>query len=156
MIVVSILGILAAIVLPEFQNHTQKAKESSAKDNLRILRTTIERYAIDHNGSHPGYLNGDTSIPPIENYFMLHMLYYSDKIGNSSAAINPAYPYGPYLNEIPVNPFNDSNRVWIILDGDSFPTDPPDNYGWCYKPQTKELKISTKGTDSEGNEIYDY
>ena len=38
MIVVSILGILAAIVLPEFQNYQQQAKESAAKDNLRILR----------------------------------------------------------------------------------------------------------------------
>ncbi|MHC4236894.1 MAG: type IV pilin protein, partial [Planctomycetota bacterium] len=49
MIVVTILGSLAAIVIPEFSGHIQKAKESAAKDNLRILRQAIERYAQDHN-----------------------------------------------------------------------------------------------------------
>ncbi|RKY11715.1 MAG: hypothetical protein DRP65_03460, partial [Planctomycetota bacterium] len=38
LIVVAILGILAAIVVPEFQTYTQQAKEAAAKDNLRILR----------------------------------------------------------------------------------------------------------------------
>ena len=55
MIVVAILGVLAAIVLPEFAGHIQQAKESAAKDNLRILREAIERYAADHNGVPPGY-----------------------------------------------------------------------------------------------------
>lgn len=38
LIVVAILGILAAIVIPEFQNHSQQAKEAAAKENLRIFR----------------------------------------------------------------------------------------------------------------------
>lgn len=38
LIVVAILGILAAIVMPEYQSHSQDAKEVAAKDNLRILR----------------------------------------------------------------------------------------------------------------------
>jgi len=41
LIVVAILGILAALVLPTFQGHIQQAKESAAKDNLRILRNAI-------------------------------------------------------------------------------------------------------------------
>lgn len=42
MIVVSILGILAAIVYPEFQGHVQQAKEAQAKANLKLLREAIE------------------------------------------------------------------------------------------------------------------
>ena len=61
LIVVAILGILAAIVLPVFRSHSQKAKESAAKDNLRILRNTIEIYAAQHNGIPPGYKNNDPS-----------------------------------------------------------------------------------------------
>lgn len=64
LIVVAILGILAAIVLPQFQSHTQQAKESAAKDNLRILRNAIELYAAQHDGVPPGYPNGDTTASP--------------------------------------------------------------------------------------------
>lgn len=42
LIVLSIIGILAAIIIPEFQDHAQKARETTAKDNLRILRTQLE------------------------------------------------------------------------------------------------------------------
>ena len=41
LIVVALLGILAAIALPTFQDHIQQARESAAKDNLRILRNAI-------------------------------------------------------------------------------------------------------------------
>ena len=49
LIVVSILGILSAIVFPEFQAQAQQSRESAAKDNLRILRNAIEIYAAEHN-----------------------------------------------------------------------------------------------------------
>lgn len=42
LIVVAILGILAAIALPQFQSHTQQAKEAAAKENLRLLRNGIQ------------------------------------------------------------------------------------------------------------------
>ncbi len=61
LIVVAILGILAAIVLPTFQDHVQQARESAAKDNLRILRNAIEVYAAQHNDVPPGYPNDDQS-----------------------------------------------------------------------------------------------
>ena len=37
LIVVAILGILTAIALPTFRGHIAEAKESAAKDILRIL-----------------------------------------------------------------------------------------------------------------------
>ena len=55
LIVVAILGILATIALPTFQSHPQEAKESAAKDNLRILRNAIELFTAQHNDVPPGY-----------------------------------------------------------------------------------------------------
>ena len=63
LIVVTILGILAAIALPTFQGHIIQAKEAAAKDNLRILRNAIELYAAQHNDMPPGYINGDLENP---------------------------------------------------------------------------------------------
>ena len=44
MIVVAILGILAAIVIPEFQSHSEQASESAAKETLRTIRQQIEYF----------------------------------------------------------------------------------------------------------------
>ena len=46
LIVISILGILAAIVLPQFTTQSLQAKEVVAKENLRLLRQSIELFAI--------------------------------------------------------------------------------------------------------------
>ena len=138
LIVVSILGILAAIVLPEFQGHAQKAKESAAKDNLRILRETIERYALDHNGTPPGYPSDNPSSLPI-------MVAFRTKIINEN-----------YLNDIPENPFNHIDTFRMINNDASFPAAATGEYGWVYQPQTKTIKLDWPGTDSEGELYFDY
>ena len=137
-IVVSILGILAAIVLPEFQGHVQQAKESAAKDNLRLLRGAIERYALEHNGVPPGYPNDDQSQTPSGTIFGLQIKnhgYFSDDV---------------------LNPFNDSRSIIIILDGQSFPDPPTGTSGWYYKPSAKQLRLNWPGTDSEGTAYSSY
>ncbi|WP_028323672.1 type IV pilin protein [Desulfatirhabdium butyrativorans] len=44
MIVVAIIGILAAIAIPNFMNYQCKAKQSEAKSNLGNIRTAEEAY----------------------------------------------------------------------------------------------------------------
>lgn len=139
LIVVAILGILAAIVLPEFQGHAQKAKEAAARDNLRILREVIERYAAEHNGVPPGYPSNNMSNTPTPMTFTLQL------IQNSH-----------YLKEIPTNPLNNSNAVLILGNSSSFPENAPGIYSWIYKPVTKEIRLDYPGFDSEGNLYYDY
>jgi len=156
-IVVAILGILAAIVLPEFQGHVQQAKEAAAKGNLRMLREAIERYAADHNGVPPGYNLNDTS--NISNSYTI-LLQLVMKVSNSKgelAAIGTeGYPYGPYLFEIPQNPFNRQSGLSLISNGGTFPIEPSGVGGWYYKPQDKEIRLNWTGTDSEGVPYYNY
>lgn len=47
MIVVAMMGILAAIVFPKFVNATDDARVSATKAQLRVVRTAIERYQTD-------------------------------------------------------------------------------------------------------------
>jgi len=49
MIVVAIIGILAAIAIPNFMNYQCKAKQSEAKSNLGTIRTTQEAYYAENN-----------------------------------------------------------------------------------------------------------
>ena len=53
LIVVVILGILAAIVIPQFTQASTEARESSLVSNLQTIRSQIELYKIQHNDNPP-------------------------------------------------------------------------------------------------------
>lgn len=144
MIVVAILGILAAIVLPEFQSHSQKAKEAAAKDNLRILREAILRYAAEHNDVAPGYPGNDPSSTPNNLAFNAQM------ITNKT-----------YLSGHTKNPFNNVTYIRVltndqILNEATAATIPTATFGWLYHPASKTIKLHWSGTDSEGKKYFDY
>jgi type IV pilus assembly protein PilA len=56
LVVMLILGLLAAIAIPSFFNQRDKARDADAKADARTAQTAIETYATDHNGS---YANAD-------------------------------------------------------------------------------------------------
>lgn len=49
MIVVAIIGVLAAIAIPNYMNYQCKAKQSEAKSNLGSIRTMQEAYRAEHD-----------------------------------------------------------------------------------------------------------
>lgn len=63
LIVVVILGILAAIVIPQFTNASQEAAESSVKSQLQTVRSQVELYRVRNNGNLPADFN-DLLTPP--------------------------------------------------------------------------------------------
>src|SRR5690606_22426668 len=54
LIVVVILGILAAIVIPQFTQASESAKHSSLMSTLQTVRSQLELYQVQHNGNYPG------------------------------------------------------------------------------------------------------
>jgi type IV pilus assembly protein PilA len=54
LVVMLILGILAAIAIPAFFNQRDKAKDSDAKAGARTAQTALETYATDNDGSFTG------------------------------------------------------------------------------------------------------
>lgn len=156
LIVVAILGILAAIVIPALRGGSIRAKESTAKDNLRILRTAIGHYAAEHSDVPPGYVGGN----PTGTAFMPALVMQLTKASNSSHQTaepgTEGYPYGPYINKFPTNPFNEKDSVRMITNSGELPEEPTGNYGWIYKAATKTIKLDWPGTDSKGIDYYDY
>ena len=49
MIVVAIIGILAAIAIPNFRNYQMKAKAAEASTNLGNIKTAQEAYLAEHD-----------------------------------------------------------------------------------------------------------
>jgi type IV pilus assembly protein PilA len=61
LVVMLILGILAAIAIPSFFNQRDKARDAEAKAAVRTAQTAIETYATDNNGSYAGATSDPTA-----------------------------------------------------------------------------------------------
>jgi prepilin-type N-terminal cleavage/methylation domain-containing protein len=157
MIVVTILGILAAIVLPEFQGHAAESRESAVKSSLHTVRCQIELYKMQHNNLNPGYFNSTMTATPtiLTNQFVGT----SQITGLSQASKTPGdpYPFGPYLMNVPVNPFNNLSTFKIVPDGTTdFSAVADNSTGWLYNKATATFKINYSGPDSDGVAYTDY
>ena len=69
MIVVAIIGILAAVAIPKFADMLRKSKEGATKGNLTNLRSALTIYISDNEGNAPymglnGTLGDTTTLVP--------------------------------------------------------------------------------------------
>lgn len=94
LIVVVILGILAAIVIPQFTNASETARASSLASQLQTLRSQLELYNVQHKGHYPSLAN-----------FWDQLTKYTDEDGNTNATKTETYKFGPYLQQPSKNPF---------------------------------------------------
>ncbi len=60
MIVVAIIGILAAIAIPKFANMLEKSREGATKGNLSAINSGIALYVSDNQGITPATLDTNT------------------------------------------------------------------------------------------------
>ncbi len=155
-LVVTILGILAALVIPTFQEHIAKARESAAKSSLSTMRTQIELYKLHHKGALPGYVNGAGA--PVA-FVPLQFTGTTTETGQASPSTVPTDPFlfGPYLKKMPENRFNGLSNIAYVNQATAF-SDAVDgtSSGWLYKKETGEFRLNWTGTDSEGIYFYDY
>ena len=141
LIVVVILGILAAIVIPQFTQASTEAMENSLKANLQTMRSQIELYKIQHNDDFPGTVAAVTFEQAMEGYTL---------IDGTSCLQGAANALGPYLQSIPVNPFNLLDTVDTAggAIGDN-------SHGWSYNTTTNVLRADDN-TDADGDGTLDH
>ena len=72
LIVVVILGILAAIVIPQFTQASTEAKENSLCSNLQSLRSQIELYKCQHNDTAPAFADFENQMIYLHRYRRRH------------------------------------------------------------------------------------
>ena len=96
LIVVIILGILAAIVIPQFTEASNDARESALASDLQTCRSQLELYKVQHLDTYPTVANFVDQLISRTNQAGALM-----PVGGAVAD----YPYGPYLQKFPSNPF---------------------------------------------------
>jgi len=156
LIVVVLLGVLAAIVIPTVANSTTSAKDSALAADLQLLRRVILVYRTQHLEVAPGYPDGDTTQAPTEQAFIDQATMASNANGQTAPAGTAGFNRGPYISKIPVNPFNGKNTVEMLADGQAFPANADDSHGWIYKAATSEIRTDNTGTNLNGKLYYDY
>ena len=122
LIVVVILGILAAIVIPQFTEASTEAKTSSLCTDLQTMRSQIELYKIQHNDDLPGD-GGATLIEALTGQ--------TEVDGDVWAA---GTVYGPYVQKIPTNQFND--LATIREEDVAVSTAGANTHGWVFNTTT--------------------
>ena len=139
LIVIVILGILAAIVIARFAGATKESKESNLKGNLRTIRSSLETFkANSKSNSYPPNL---------------------DDLWKGTAADVDSKTF---LERIPIDPFYRLNAVTVVAVEFS-PSDGADNRdtkingggGWAYDSETGRVCANYKSTDTTAGEPLD-
>ncbi|MCA9256791.1 MAG: type II secretion system protein [Phycisphaerales bacterium] len=139
LIVVVILGILAAVVVPQFSDASEEANNARVAEDLRNLRMAIARYTIDHDGRAPS-IKANGAADAVVNNFISRLTGRTDKSG----AINASGAYGPYLSAFPSNPLTSpAAQAANVKFGTGNP--PSGVQGWYYNTSTYKISINTSG-----------
>jgi general secretion pathway protein G len=127
LIVVIILGILAAIVIPQFTNASNDARNNSVASTLQTMRSQIELYKIQH---------GDT--PPAQGSLVTLLTMKTDTTGNTTVSQTATTGVlGPYVQTFPINPINGLSVVGIA---------PSTAVGWVYTAANNAYTVSAVNT----------
>lgn len=129
MIVVAIIGILAAIAIPKFAEMIRKSQEGSSKGNLGSLRSAMNIYYADNEGQFPSLIQSLT-------------------IGGRILSVIP--------NSKTPNYHADSSADWkkVVTGGGVLcvvvPPNEIDNGGWGYQQCEGVPVVNCSHTDSKG------
>jgi len=132
LIVVVILGILAAIVVPQFTNAANEARQGNVETQTSTLENQIELYAAQNNGVYPtvAELNANPANGSVTGWSVL---------------ID-----GNYIKEAPRNPFSqvaNAYTVTVSAAANSAAADVEANaadgsQGWFYNPTLGFIRAS--------------
>jgi len=85
-----VLSVAAMSVVPKFTEATQESRTCELIDGLHQMRSQLDLYCVQH----------ESCLPPVDSFESFKTAL-TKKVGQ----------YGPYVEEIPVNPFNNLNTV---------------------------------------------
>jgi general secretion pathway protein G len=127
LIVVVILGILAAMVVPQFVGATKDAQSGTAFSELAKVRRALDVYLARHENALPTIVTGD-----------------------GPAAWGPMIGRD-YLKEAPLNPYvpGPNQRKVLASAGAAAPTAYSGDYAWIYNTTTGDLWAGGFGATDE-------
>lgn len=139
-IVVIVLAVIAAMVTPRFsQAGVTENRMDDLCNNLQLLRSQIALYKVQH-GDNPPMRGPDGSVvfdPQFEQMVRCTDTDGNVKLQKPRTRRDDVHMFGPYLDGVPENPFNDSATIVRASTRHDVPV--PGNAGWAYVPETGDI-----------------
>lgn len=134
LIVVIILGILAAVVIPQFNSAANESREAAVTSNLATIRQAIEMYKVQHNDQLPT----SNIVLELRNTTDLDHTVQTDGSG----------AFGPYLrNSFPASPVD---GVATVTAAATTTAATGSTTGWMYNTTTGEFRCHTTALAASG------
>ncbi len=135
-IVVVIVGLLAAIAIPRFSRGAAAAGDSALAGDLAVLRNAIDMYAAEHGGNFPTSAN---VVPQLTTFSALN--------GDTSPTKTATAIYGPYLFKVPDLKVGDNvgNSGIVAQTGTPTAVSATAGAGWLYDASTGQIWANAAG-----------
>ena len=133
-IVVLLLGVLAAIVVPRYTDASDKSRDLSARTTLAYLRQQIDAFKVQHG-----------QVPP-QNGTLWAILQRTSDAAETATARPVGTRLGPYFHGDPMNPWNNLTRV-SSAEVDS-------GAGWYYVATPGAYELRLRNGDGSINRQY--
>lgn len=127
-VVVLVIGILAAVATPRMSDLTRDAKDSSLRQSLETLRDAIEFYRF-HNKAYPGGAGTEASLKA---------------------------DLKAYLRAFPKNPIKDSDVVSVQTSGVAITGTITGGAGWIYDNRSGQIVANSNGTAGDGSRYFQW
>ena len=126
LIVVIIMAILAATIIPQFSSSTTDAKKAGLEFDTHFIRSQIELYKGEHNGTFPEFAKFVDQMTKATDT-------HDNTTGGSTTLVN-----GPYIQgSFPKNQLADSSAVVSVATAGTVPKEVvPGGAGWQYDETT--------------------
>ncbi len=122
LVVITIIGILAVLTIPNITKAMNKAKESECKANMHSIQAALESYRTSE-GQYPAYIAGGNSAA----WMVFHQAAKDGDINaNLEFLVDPLIDKG-FLSTYPKNPFIDHEQGEVIAQATYFTADPANN-----------------------------
>ncbi len=142
LIVVIILGILAAIVIPQFTKASEDARVSALKSDLQMIRSQLELYKVQHLDVYPvGTDSADWVTKLVE-------------VTDLDGVVDIDGDFGPYMQKFPKNPFVVSSVTTMVDFGTGTATAAGDDSShWFFNTSNGKFSPNDGDSSSDGDHV---
>jgi len=161
-IVIVILGVIAAIAIPRISSGSKNAGEAALRANLQSLRNAIDWYYSEHNNYFPGAVPDGFNGANTAECFIAQLLQYTNAAGETSTLKDAAHPFGPYLrSSFPKQTVGlkaGIANIYVNPIDDKLTPDMAQNAGWVYSTHTGQIipNVDAATLGSDGIAYVDY